>query len=108
MPGSRFVVVLTTTDNRRLAGRIAAALVEQRLAACVQVSGPVTSTFRWQGKTEKATEYLLLVKTTRARFPAVENAIKALNTYAVPEIIALPVTAGSRDYLAWLAEAVKT
>jgi periplasmic divalent cation tolerance protein len=81
--------------------------VEQRLAACVQGSGPVSSTYRWQGKTEKATEYLLLVKTTRARFPAVEKAIKALHTYEVPEIIALPLTAGSQDYLAWLAEAVK-
>jgi periplasmic divalent cation tolerance protein len=108
MPAARFVVVLTALDKRRLAQRIADILVEQRLAACVQISGPVTSTYRWQGNIEKTREYLVLAKTTRALYPAVEKAIKALHTYQAPEIVALPVAAGGKDYLAWLADALRT
>lgn len=102
-----FLVVLTTTDTRRLADKIAAALAEKKLAGCVQVIGPVDSFYRWQGKIEKSPEYLVLVKTTRRRYPWVERTIKELHTYQTPEIIALNVAAGSPEYLAWLADAVK-
>jgi periplasmic divalent cation tolerance protein len=108
MPAARFIVVLTAVDKRRLAQRIADVLVEQHLAACVQISGPVTSTYLWQGKMEKTREYLVLAKTTRAHYPAVEKAIKALHTYQVPEILALPVAAGGKDYLAWLADSLRS
>jgi periplasmic divalent cation tolerance protein len=107
VPAARFIVVLTAVDKRRLAQRIADVLVGKRLAACVQISGPVTSTYRWQGKIETTREYLVLAKTTRALYPAVEKAIKGLHTYEVPEIVALPVTAGGRDYIAWLADSLR-
>jgi len=84
--------------------RIAQALVEERLAACVNQVPGLVSTYRWEGKVQKADECLLLIKTTGARFEAVKERIKALHSYELPEIIALPITAGSSEYLNWLAE----
>jgi periplasmic divalent cation tolerance protein len=81
------------------AERIGAHLVDTRLAACVQVVGPIRSTYRWQGRVEEAEEWLLLVKTTVARYPDVAAAIGAMHPYDEPEIIALPVVAGSAGYL---------
>lgn len=99
------IVVLTNCGSLSEARRIAAALVEQRLAACVNIaSAPVESVYRWKGRVERAKEYLIVAKTARARFAAVERAIRALHSYDVPEIIALPIVAGSREYLAWLNE----
>ncbi len=99
------VVVLTNCGSRKEAQRIAKALVERRLAACVNaITAPVASVYRWKGKIESAREYLLLIKTSRARFAAVERAIRELHSYEVPEIIALPIVAGSRDYLSWLGQ----
>ncbi len=101
-----YIQVITTVEHREDAQRIATALVEQRLAACVQVSGPVTSTYRWQGKIHSAQEWQCSIKTRRDRYPEVEQAIRKLHPYQVPEILALPVVAGGADYLAWLDEAV--
>jgi periplasmic divalent cation tolerance protein len=95
-------MVITTTPTRRLAGQISSALVGRRLAACVQVAGPVNSTYRWQGKLENGREYMLFIKTTRPRYPAVEKAIRELHPYSTPEIIALAITSGAQDYLSWL------
>jgi periplasmic divalent cation tolerance protein len=96
----------TTCANRDEAERIAAALVDQRLAACVQIVGPVRSIYRWQGAVEQAEEWLCLIKTTREAYPAVEAAIRALHSYDCPEIIATQITAGSAAYLKWLGESV--
>ena len=105
MARTQKIVVLTNCESLREARRIAAALVEQRLAACVNVNSvPVESVYRWKGRVERAKEVLVIIKTSRARFAAVERAIRALHSYDVPEIIALPIIAGSREYLAWLAE----
>lgn len=97
------VVVLITCGTATEADRIAWALVEKRLAACVNVlDARVRSTYRWQGKVETAAESLLLIKTARRLLPRLEAEVKRLHSYDVPEILALPVAAGSKDYLDWL------
>lgn len=103
---SEAIVVLTTTETAKDGEWLAHLLVERGLAACVQVLPPMISVYRWQDHVERATETLLLVKTTRAAFPAVEAAIKENHHYQTPEILALPVLAGSADYLGWLAASV--
>ena len=99
----RVVVVLVTSPTRAAARRIAAVAVERRLAACVNLIPAVESVFRWQGKTTRSRETLLVIKTTIARFTHLTRAILALHPYQVPEIIALPVAAGHAPYLHWVA-----
>jgi periplasmic divalent cation tolerance protein len=103
----KFVQTVTTTASRADARRIGRALVDRRLAACVQIVGPIESTYRWQGKVATAREWLCLIKTTSARYPQVATAIEALHPYDTPEIIAVPIVAGSRRYLDWLASSVR-
>jgi periplasmic divalent cation tolerance protein len=100
------VQVLTTAGSEEEAGRIASVLVEGKLAACVQVAGPIVSRYRWQGAIEETTEWQCLVKTTRAAYEAVEVAIREVHSYDEPEIIATPILAGSAGYLAWIEENV--
>jgi periplasmic divalent cation tolerance protein len=104
MNAEEFVVVLVTAGAAEEAGRLARTLVEERLAACVNVVGPIRSIYRWQGAVEDAAEYLLLVKARSADIDAVERRVRALHSYELPEIIALPLRAGSPPYLAWLAD----
>jgi periplasmic divalent cation tolerance protein len=97
-----FVQVTTTVENREDARRIARAMVERRLAACVQVVGPVTSTYRWKGCLEEATEWQCLLKTRGDRFEALAEAIREIHPYEVPEIVAIPlagVSSASREWL---------
>jgi len=103
---TQFVKVITTVGSRGEAERIAAQLVDERLAACVQIVGPVSSTFRWREEIEISEEWLCMAKTTRDSYPAVERRIRSLHSYELPEIIALPIVAGSSDYLAWIAREV--
>lgn len=99
-------IVLVTCPTLALARRIARAVVQKRLAACVNViRSPVESFYRWKSRLETAREHLLLIKTTTARLRQLEREVKRLHTYDVPEFIALPITAGSSDYLSWLSEA---
>lgn len=100
------IQVVTTTDNQQIALAIARDLVENRLAACVQVGGPVTSVYRWEGQRETATEWTCAIKTVRDLYHAVESRIRQLHNYEVPEIVALPLIDGSETYLAWLREQV--
>lgn len=101
------IVVLVTCGSAKEARRIARALVERRLAACGNiVEAPVRSIYRWKGKVESAKEYLLVIKTSRGRFTALRDAVKRLHGYDVPEIIALPIAKGSREYLKWISECV--
>ncbi len=102
-PRVAFVVVLVTAGSADEAQRIARALVTERLAGCVNVVGPVRSIYRWQDAVEEAEEHLLIVKARAEELGALETRIRALHSYDVPEMLALPVTAGSEDYLAWLA-----
>lgn len=102
------IVVLTNCASAKEARRIARALVNKRLAACVNIiATPVESLYRWKAKIEKAREHSLLIKTTKEHFGAVERTIRELHSYEVPEIIAVPIIAGSRDYLAWLEENIR-
>ena len=100
------IVVSTTVPTKEAAARIAAAAVAERLAACAQVQGPISSTFWWQGKIDTATEWYCHLKTTRERLPALEIRIKTLHPYEVPEIIAVEIVGGSKAYLSWIAEQV--
>jgi periplasmic divalent cation tolerance protein len=100
-------VVLVTCANAAEARRIARAVVEARLAACVNVlPGAVTSIYRWKGKVESARERLLFIKTSRKRLSKLQAAVERLHSYDVPEFIALPIVAGSRGYFAWLDESL--
>jgi periplasmic divalent cation tolerance protein len=99
---SEYIQVVTTTEHREDAERIARALVEQRLTACVQVTGPITSTYRWHGQIETAAEWQCWAKSRRELYVEIEQAIRRLHPYEVPEILAMPIVAGSADYLAWL------
>ena len=99
-----YIQVLTTTENRDDAETIGRALVEGRLAACVQIVGPVTSIYRWQGKINTAQEWQCWAKTRRELYSLIEETIRRLHPYKVPEILAIDVIAGSADYLAWLAD----
>ena len=101
---SEFVQITTTTGNRQDAEQIAAELVSRRLAGCVQVSGPIMSTFRWQGKIETAEEWMCVIKTSRAQFAAIHEALGEIHPYEVPELVATPILEGSDAYLRWLEE----
>ena len=101
-------VVLVTCESRAEARRIARAAVEARLAACANiVQTPVESVYRWKGAVETAREFLLVLKTTKSRLPALEAKIRVLHSYELPEFIALPVVAGSRQYMDWLEDSVR-
>ena len=95
-------LVVTNLPDRESAGKLAHALVEKRLAACVNVLSPCRSVYRWQGKTEDAEEFTVLIKTTRERYAALEAAIRAKHPYELPEIIAVPLAGGLRAYLEWV------
>ena len=97
------LLVLTHLPNAESARSLARQLVEQRLAACVNILAPCRSVYRWQGKIEDAEEVPLLIKTTAARYNALEAAIRAGHPYELPEIIAVPVACGLPGYLAWVA-----
>lgn len=97
-----FQIVLTTCPDKACAERIARALVEEGLAACVSILPPMRSIYRWEGKIETASEQLLIIKSVTARFPAIRDRLCALHPYELPEIIAVPIADGLPEYLAWL------
>ncbi len=97
------LVVLVTTPTPERAAEIARALVEERLAACGNVVPGLRSIYRWEGKIADEAEALLVLKTTRVRFEALRERVLELHPYQVPEVIALPIEAGSAPYLAWIA-----
>ena len=101
---TEFIQVSTTTGTRDVAERIAVELVDRRLAACVQVSGPIQSTYRWQGKVESNEEWLCTAKTGRQQLDAIRELLKQLHPYQVPELVATPIVDGSEAYFKWLEE----
>jgi periplasmic divalent cation tolerance protein len=101
-------IVLTTASSEEEARKIARALVERRIAACVNIVPQVTSIYRWQGKTEEAREWVLIVKTTAAAFDEVRQAIADLHSYELPECVCLTIEDGSPGYLEWISESVST
>jgi periplasmic divalent cation tolerance protein len=100
-------IVLSTAGSEDEARRLARHLVEHQLAACVNIVPRVESIYRWQGKVESSQEWLLLIKTSAEKFPAVRDAIRELHSYDLPECVALTIEDGSPDYLQWLADSVK-
>lgn len=105
---SERLVVLSSVGSAEDAERIARALVEGGLAACVNIVPGVTSVFRWKGKVEAAAERLLVIKTRAQRFDALRQALVALHPYELPEVVAVPLEGGHAPYLAWLDESVGT
>ncbi len=101
---SPFILVLITCGSEEEALKIAHFLVEDRLAACVNLISPVRSIYRWEGKIRDEREWILFIKTKQERFEEVEKQVRARHSYSVPEIIALPIVDGSVSYLDWIKE----
>jgi periplasmic divalent cation tolerance protein len=97
-------IVLTTAGSQEEARKIAHALVERRLAACVNIVPQIESVYRWKGSVETAPEWLLVIKTQAGSFERVRDAVKELHSYDLPECVMLEVAAGSQEYLNWIAE----
>jgi periplasmic divalent cation tolerance protein len=104
----RILTVLTTTDSEEKARQLAAGAVRERVAACAQISAPVTSVYRWEGAVQNDPEWQVLFKTSSARYEALEAYIGRAHDYDVPEIIATPVVRGGEAYLAWVEEETST
>jgi periplasmic divalent cation tolerance protein len=108
VPGKQNRIVLVTCGSIVEARRIATAVVRKRLAACANiVLAPVQSIYRWKGKVQSAREVLMMIKTNTRRLKELEKEVKRLHSYDVPEFVVVPITAGSREYLAWVSENVK-
>ena len=98
------IQVLTTVGSEEEAEQISSALIERRLAACVQIVGPISSRYRWQGEVETAREWICVAKTRATRYADIETAIRELHSYDEPEIVATPIVAGSKGYLDWIGQ----
>jgi len=103
-----YIQVMTTAEKKEDAVKIARVLVDKKLAACVQVFGPVISTYRWKNKVEQAEEWQCLIKSRQDLFGKLAEAIKAIHPYETPEIIATVISAGSDEYLKWLHDELAT
>ncbi len=99
---TRFIQIDTTTSTREEAQQIASDLVDRRLVACAQITGPVTSIYRWKDRVEQAEEWMCTLKTRESLFHEVAVAIRQLHSYECPEIIAVPIVDGNEDYLSWM------
>ena len=102
------IVILVTVPTRDEGKKIALRLVETRLAACVNVSQPVESVYRWEGQIAEEGEFLLFIKSTRELFPEIKTEVSKIHSYRTPEIICLSIIEGSRDYLRWISDSVKS
>ena len=100
--------VTTAVPSAEVARRIAEAAVAERFAACVQISGPITSVYRWQGAVEEASEWFCVFKTSTEAYPGLESRIRSLHPYQVPEIIATPIIAAAESYAAWIASELQS
>jgi periplasmic divalent cation tolerance protein len=98
-----FIQVVTTAASHDGAKKIAQALLDQKLAACVQIVGPITSMYRWKGQIESAVEFQCWIKTRRAKYDTVAAVIRQNHTYEIPEILAMPIVDGAESYLRWIA-----
>jgi len=99
-----YIVVLITAKNKKEANKMAAKLVEDKLVACVNLVKDIKSIFWWEGKVDKADEVLLVLKSKKSCFKRIVKTVKSLHSYTVPEIIALPILDGNKDYLDWIKE----
>lgn len=102
-----YIIIIVTTAGREEAETIVQRLLEAKLIACANIIGPVSSHFHWSGKMEKAEEYLILMKSRKDLFEKLSETVKALHSYEVPEILALPVVEGSKAYMDWLGSCLR-
>lgn len=102
MPKDNYIIVLNTCNSAKIATLIADTLVEKKLAACVNIIDGINSVYQWQGKIEHDKEILLIIKTRQSLFALVQNAIQELHNYELPEIIAVPIETGEKNYLNWI------
>ncbi|MDY6985754.1 MAG: divalent-cation tolerance protein CutA [Candidatus Thermoplasmatota archaeon] len=102
-----YIQVITTVGSKRDAERIANVLVEKHLAGCVQISGPIESIYWWEGRVERTEEWLCVIKSENSIYGEVERAIKKNHPYEIPEILAISVIEGNKDYLEWLSKELK-
>ena len=102
------VVIFVTAGSLAEGKKIARHLVEAKLAACVNISQPIESVYRWEGQIAEEKEFLLIIKSTRELFPEIKTEISKIHSYHTPEIICLPVIDGSRNYLQWISDSVKS
>ena len=102
------LLVLTNLPDRAAAEKLAGALVEKRVAACINILAPCRSVYRWQGAVQHDEEHPMLIKTTAERYPALEEALRAGHPYELPEIIAVPIERGLSAYLDWVASETRT
>ena len=101
------VVIMVTASSRRECRKIARRLIDEKLAACVNITQPVQSVYHWEGKIEQSKEFLLFIKTKRDLFPQIKTEIGLLHSYHTPEIICLPIIDGSQNYLQWVSDSVR-
>jgi periplasmic divalent cation tolerance protein len=101
------IVIFITSADKSEARRIARALVEQKLVACVNIVDNVLSLFWWKKKIDRASEVLIIAKSTRGKLARIVTVVRSLHSYAVPEIIALPIAGGNKDYLDWIDESIR-
>ncbi len=106
MENTTIALVLTTTETEEEAKRIASTLVDERLTACAQVSGPITSFYWWNGQREEAEEWLIRMKTTWSRYPDLERRLKEIHPYSLPQIVALPAQRVLPEYKKWVEDEV--
>jgi periplasmic divalent cation tolerance protein len=99
-----YIQVITATNTEEEATKIQRVLVEERAAACVQIIGPISSLYWWEGEIEEAAEWICLAKARARDYPGIESLIKENHPYSVPEILAIPVSTGNKDYLTWISE----
>lgn len=104
---SPYAVVFVTVSSAREADKLSRALVKEKLAACVNAVPGLRSTYRWKGKVETASERLLIMKTRTSKVPRLIQRVRALHSYSVPEVLALPVRAGNKEYLRWIDQSVE-
>ena len=102
-----YIVIFVTTKNVIEANKIAKSLVSQKLIACANIIKGVTSVFWWDNKAQQASECLLVIKSRKSLFPKIAKAVKSLHSYSVPEVIALPIIAGNKEYLNWVKDSTK-
>lgn len=101
------VVILVTASSRRECRRIARRLIEEKLAACVSITQPIQSVYRWEGRIDQSKEFLMFIKTNRDLFPQIKAEIALIHSYHTPEIICLPIIDGSPNYLQWVGDSVR-
>ena len=103
----KYIQVITTTDNKEDSEKISDILLNRRLAGCIQIIGPITSAYWWKDRIEKASEWLCIIKSMKNLFEDINQSIREIHPYETPEILAVPIVNGDKDYLKWLEDTLK-